>query len=264
MRSAGKDWYESRKVAEGNHVAVFTGPTFKRPVINLTGRTFGHLLVLGVYGRLKAGKLGWLCMCKCKNTHITTGTHLMNGRVTSCGCRGIVPGKCTKCNQIKPLDQFALDKRNKSGRGRWCYECQQAATRKWAHENIERLAHKQRERYRISAEYRGRVQAKHRSRSKRTPKWADLELIAKFYRERPEGLHVDHIIPLKGKLVSGLNVLENLQYLPATENQRKRNKFEPLFELRPLARLQEAIDGFNSKWLDAKPGEILIRIPERI
>ena len=57
-----------------------------------------------------------------------------------------------------------------------------------------------------------------------TPKWADLNAIREFYYNCPEGYHVDHIIPLNGKNVSGLHCIENLQYLPAVENLRKSNK----------------------------------------
>ena len=37
--------------------------------------------------------------------------------------------------------------------------------------------------------------------------------------------HVDHIIPLKGKLVSGLHVIENLQVIPGIENIIKKNSY---------------------------------------
>jgi hypothetical protein len=57
------------------------------------------------------------------------------------------------------------------------------------------------------------------------PKWADKEKIKEIYMNRPESYHVDHIIPLRGKLVSGLHVSENLQYLTISENSKKRNKF---------------------------------------
>jgi len=57
------------------------------------------------------------------------------------------------------------------------------------------------------------------------PKWANLKKIMEIYVNRPEGYHVDHIIPLRGKTVSGLHVESNLQYLPALENMKKHNKF---------------------------------------
>lgn len=62
-----------------------------------------------------------------------------------------------------------------------------------------------------------------------TVKWADLEKINQFYSKKPDGFHVDHIIPLKHKLVCGLHNEFNLQYLPEKDNLAKSNKFEPLF-----------------------------------
>lgn len=59
----------------------------------------------------------------------------------------------------------------------------------------------------------------------RTPPWADKEKIKEVYISCPEDCHVDHIIPLRGKLVSGLHVHENLQHLKACDNLLKNNKY---------------------------------------
>ena len=61
---------------------------------------------------------------------------------------------------------------------------------------------------------------------KQRPSWANMDKIREIYVNRPEGYHVDHIIPLRGKKVSGLHVENNLQYLPALENMKKHNTFK--------------------------------------
>lgn len=62
-------------------------------------------------------------------------------------------------------------------------------------------------------------------RLQRVPVWADKEAIKEFYLNCPAGYHVDHEIPLRGKEVSGLHVIENLQYLSAHENMSKGNRY---------------------------------------
>ena len=65
---------------------------------------------------------------------------------------------------------------------------------------------------------------RHARKLRAIPKWANLEKIKEIYRNRKEGFHVDHIIPLKGKNVCGLHVENNLQHLTAKENILKSNK----------------------------------------
>ncbi len=63
----------------------------------------------------------------------------------------------------------------------------------------------------------------------RVPKWVDLahlKAIAQFYKDCPTGYHVDHVIPLRGKTVSGLHVLSNLQYLTGKDNRAKGNQYD--------------------------------------
>lgn len=57
-----------------------------------------------------------------------------------------------------------------------------------------------------------------------TPKWVDLKAIEAIYASCPEGFHVDHIVPINGKNVSGLHVPWNLQLLSEIENLKKSNK----------------------------------------
>lgn len=79
-----------------------------------------------------------------------------------------------------------------------------------------------------SAVYKANAVKRKVSIKNRLPKWlstGELKAIRDFYKNRPDGYHVDHIIPLNGENVSGLHTLANLQYLPAMENLKKSNKF---------------------------------------
>lgn len=71
------------------------------------------------------------------------------------------------------------------------------------------------------------TRARQAARMQRTPPWADLKVIREFYENCPLGHEVDHVVPLRAKLASGLHVIDNLQYLTKEENRLKGNRFDP-------------------------------------
>jgi hypothetical protein len=73
----------------------------------------------------------------------------------------------------------------------------------------------------------------------RTPKWlsdVDFDRIKNEYRLANilskltgESWHVDHVIPLKGKIVSGLHTPSNLRAIKGVENMKKYNEFKVVY-----------------------------------
>lgn len=108
---------------------------------------------------------------------------------------------CSSCYLVKNVDNFYRDSSQSLGYSCICKECQAPA----------KLA---------------RVRLRDLLKEQAVPIWADEDAITTFYKNCPEGCHVDHIIPLNGKYVCGLHVLSNLQYLPAKENLTKSNYHE--------------------------------------
>jgi len=53
---------------------------------DLTGQTFGRLLVLNQAGYNKSGNALWLCKCACGNEKVVTSSNIVRGDTTSCGC----------------------------------------------------------------------------------------------------------------------------------------------------------------------------------
>ena len=80
------------------------------------------------------------------------------------------------------------------------------------------------------AAYEGKRRA---AELQRTPAWdPDAHLIIAKYQlaamlTQASGIphHVDHIIPLQGRNVSGLHVFSNLRVIPGSDNVKKSNKF---------------------------------------
>lgn len=71
------------------------------------------------------------------------------------------------------------------------------------------------------------------AKARATPWWADLEAIERIYEQcraltkKTRRKHeVDHIVPIRGKNVSGLHVSWNLQILTKKANRSKSNKHD--------------------------------------
>lgn len=111
---------------------------------------------------------------------------------------------CPCCACVKEFDLYYKNSKEADGYNTYCKSCYYIKTFK----------------------YKRAYQAQYRAEFLfRIPKWADKEKIQSIYNNCPPGYHVDHIIPLNGKLVSGLHVETNLQYLTVEDNLSKSNKF---------------------------------------
>ena len=118
---------------------------------------------------------------------------------------------CACCNTIKDIVEFYSNKDKGDGIGTSCKDCnKQARKDTYAKDPSKEL---------VANSIRS-----HRVHLHQTPPWANLDKIKDIYLNRPEGYHVDHIIPLNNPIVCGLHVEWNLQYLSAKDNCSKGNK----------------------------------------
>lgn len=158
---------------------------------------------------------------------------------------------CTKCKQDKVLAEFSTRKKPSIRLNSWCKACIATQTRKY---NAERMKdrrmdqsytakeRKQQAEYRklnkplIDALKRTSTIKRRNAQTQATPAWVDVEFERFVFseafalaalRKNMFGFswHVDHVVPLNGKNVSGLHVSNNVQVIPAYDNLRKSNKF---------------------------------------
>lgn len=112
-----------------------------------------------------------------------------------------------------------------------------SSRKKGQEQNKEQAAQNAKNYAKANPEWKAAHCAKRRSRKLRAcPLWLtqeQLDEIEVFYKLaktkfKETGIphHVDHIIPLQGKKVSGLHVPWNLQVITASENSKKNNHYE--------------------------------------
>ena len=131
---------------------------------------------------------------------------------------------CLVCRKLLTYSNFHLDKHNPRGYYYVCKECR-VRQNAVAYKKEATLASHGRSYEKNYSAILARNALYRVERAKRSVIWADLDKIKEIYTNCPKGMHVDHIIPLKGELVSGLHVGNNLQYLTAEENIKKGNTF---------------------------------------
>ena len=161
---------------------------------------------------------------------------------------------CTSCKIDKELTLFSVRKDTKFGYRRDCKVCEKTVHKRRKDKQKEYTAKYDKIRYATNRLHRLQQTKKWQQNNKahanmlasryrcaklnRTPAWLtaeELQQIADFYElaafcteESMNGTiyHVDHIIPLQGKNVSGFHCPSNLQVISAQENIIKGNRYE--------------------------------------
>lgn len=211
----------------------------------LKGQTFGRLFVASE--AMPGAKSRWNCVCQCGNKTVVQVTHLRNGKIQSCGCwqkeRAATCGKDRMGQRHGRLVVIAKTDKRQHGKIVWRCQCDCGNTTELTSVNL-RMGTRSCGCYRKEVTARlkyshglsgtpayqtASAMKRYCKKKKRTPPWADIEVIKDVYLKCPKGLAVDHIIPLQGELVSGLHVPNNLQYLTREANSAKNNKFKPEF-----------------------------------
>ena len=159
---------------------------------------------------------------------------------------------CKKCQKTKPLTEFNRRSDRPNSYRSHCKKCCSKdncdrSAKKRGPKKPKLTAEQRRESNRLaSAKYNAQpsrkakqagYEAKRRAKKlKATPEWLTeyqweainihYEVARSMSTTTDQEFEVDHIVPLKGKLVSGLHVPWNLQIMSAEGNRKKTNKLD--------------------------------------
>jgi 5-methylcytosine-specific restriction endonuclease McrA len=154
--------------------------------------------------------------------------------------------QCFKCGVTQPFDNFYKHPRMADGHLNKCKTCAKRdvsvnyRANKSHYQEYERKRELQPKRRVDKKTYRRRWNRVHTDRKntytaerracrrRARPKWVSRTDLKRVYKNCPEGMVVDHIVPLKNPNVCGLHVPWNLQYLTPAENSSKGNRFDKI------------------------------------
>jgi hypothetical protein len=191
-----------------------------------------------VDSRLKSGRGAWCQRCTANASLKSRNKNIKKARESFKNWAAKDPAKETE-RKLK----WAKENREKTlAAGRRYYhthrDARVKAQKKTRAANKEKYAERQKEWRKNNMGYVLAANAlRNANKLQRTPKWLtkeDKKKISQLYKQARhltettgEQHHVDHIIPLQGKLVSGLHVPSNLQILHWKDNLSKHHKYVP-------------------------------------
>jgi hypothetical protein len=147
---------------------------------------------------------------------------------------------CTKCGQTKHSSAFSRDNSKRDGLYARCKECDNKVRLHHIEKNKDQVRAKMAVYRAENREKRNAYKAERRRYVRdATPAWAtsadfeDFRTIALMFRiYTGQPYDVDHIVPLRGKVlgklaVCGLHCDANMTVVPGSENKRKANRLWP-------------------------------------
>lgn len=171
---------------------------------------------------------------------------------------------CSCCKVEKLFSEFAKRSIAKDGLQNQCKQCKFVSLKQWRAENPDSVRHHNATNYQRNTDTikasvkrwkannperareldrikearkpdlkRARVAKRRVAMRTSVPLWADLDAVkgmyqlAQIFRSVGLNIHVDHIVPVRGKTVSGLHTHDNLQLLLGSKNIGKGNRVWP-------------------------------------
>lgn len=94
----------------------------KEDVIDLTGKRFGNLVVIGQDSeRDRFNRIKWICKCNCGNVISVIGQSLRTGNTKSCGCKRNEDLTGQRFGRLTVIEKDS--ERDKEGHAKWLCRC---------------------------------------------------------------------------------------------------------------------------------------------